>query len=336
MARTDALGRMPPAAGQGPIDPAIVRRASGWMARLWSGEASAADHVACDAWVAAHPDHLRAWTRLQVMEGKLGGVSEPAARQVLIEARPPVSAGRRKALQALGVAAVAAGAALTLRERGGWYALTADYRSGVGEIREIALADGTRVVLDSGSAIDARFDGRERRIILLEGEILVSTAVDPQARPLRVQSRQGWVQALGTRFTLRDDGRLAHLAVYEGAVDIYPGDATEAALRVQAGQRARFDTRHAEGPMAAREADAAWARGVLVAEDMRVADFTAQLGRYRHGFLRCAPAVAELRVTGVFSLQDTDRALRNLALGLPVDIHYRSRYWVTVSARTTR
>ncbi|CAB3735002.1 Protein FecR [Achromobacter deleyi] len=333
MARTDALGRV---AGQGPIDPAIVRRASTWMARLWSGEASAADRAACDAWLAAHPDHQRAWTRLQVMEGKLGGVSEPAARQVLLEAHPAVAAGRRKALRVLGLAAVAVGTACALRESGGWYALTADYRSGVGEIREITLADGTRVVLDSHSAIDVRFDGRERRILLREGEILVTTAVDPLARPLRVQSRQGWVQALGTRFTLRDEGRLAQLAVYEGAVDVYPGDATDAALRVHSGQRVRFDARHVEGPMAAREADAAWARGVLVAEDLRVADFTAQLGRYRSGFLRCDPAVADLRVTGVFSLQDTDRALRNLALGLPVDIRYRSPYWVTVSARTAR
>ena len=48
MARTDAAG------GQGPaIDPAVVRRASAWMARLWSGEASAADRAACDAWLAA-------------------------------------------------------------------------------------------------------------------------------------------------------------------------------------------------------------------------------------------------------------------------------------------
>lgn len=333
MARSDALGRVPPVTGQGPIDPAIVRRASAWMARMWSGEASAADQAACDAWLAAHPDHLRAWTRLQVMEGKLGGVSEPAARQVLLEARPPVSAARRKALQALGLAAVAAGTAFTLRETGGWHALTADYRSGIGEIREIALADGTRVVLDSRSAIDVRFDGRERRIILLQGEILVSTAVDTLGRPLRVQSRQGWVQPLGTRFTLRDDDRQAVLAVYEGAVDIYPGGATQAALRVHSGQRAHFDVHRAEGPMAAREADAAWARGVLVAEDMRVADFTAQLARYRRGFLRCDPAVADLRVTGVFSLHDTDRALRSLALGLPVDIRYRSPYWVTVSAR---
>ena len=99
------------------------------------------------------------------------------------------------------------------------------------------------------------------------------------------------------------------------------------------GERTRFDQRHAEAPAPAREADAAWARGVLLAEDMRLADFTARLARYRSGFLRCDPAVAELRVTGVFPLRDTDRALHNLTLGVPVDIRYHTRYWVTVGPR---
>jgi transmembrane sensor len=37
-------------------------------------------------------------------------------------------------------------------------------------------------------------------------------------------------------------------------------------------------------------------------------------------------------VSGVFSLRDTDQALLNLTLGLPVRLVYRTRYWVTVQA----
>ncbi len=57
-----------------PIDPAIVQRASEWMARLWSGEASDDDKAACEQWRTLHPDHERAWNRLQVMEDKLHGI----------------------------------------------------------------------------------------------------------------------------------------------------------------------------------------------------------------------------------------------------------------------
>ncbi|KAG0759335.1 hypothetical protein G6F57_017955 [Rhizopus arrhizus] len=65
---------------------------------------------------------------------------------------------------------------------------------------------------------------------------------------------------------------------------------------------------------------------------MRLDAFVAELARYRSGLLRCDPAVADLRVSGVFSLRDTDRALDNLTRGLPVTVAYRSRYWVTVRA----
>ncbi len=323
----------------GPIDPAIVRSASEWMARLWSDSASPADLAACEQWRAAHPDHERAWNRLQVMDAKLQSVSGAAGRQVLLESGAPASASRRTAMRVLGLGVVAAGAAYALQEMDGWRAWTADYRTGVGEIRAMTLADGTRLVLNTGSAIDVRFDGQERRIDLLGGEILVTTAPDPAPvhRPLRVYSRQGAVQALGTRFTVRDDGRFAHVAVFEGAVDVYPGGlGGTAAVRVQSGQRTRFDAAHAEATRDARESEAAWSQGVLVAENMRVADFLAELGRYRPGFLRWDPAVADLRVTGVFSLRDTDRALDTLALGLPVEVRSRSRYWVTVGPRAGR
>ncbi|MBR8657942.1 iron dicitrate transport regulator FecR, partial [Achromobacter sp. Marseille-Q0513] len=75
---------------------------------------------------------------------------------------------------------------------------------------------------------------------------------------------------------------------------------------------------------------ASWSRGVLVADAWRLDDFLAELGRYRPGLLRCDPAVADLRVSGVFPLRDTDRALHNLERGLPVTVVYRTRYWVTL------
>jgi transmembrane sensor len=49
--------------------------------------------------------------------------------------------------------------------------------------------------------------------------------------------------------------------------------------------------------------------------------------------LRCDPLAADLRISGVFSLTDTDRALESLALALPVTVAYRTRYWVTILPR---
>jgi transmembrane sensor len=65
---------------------------------------------------------------------------------------------------------------------------------------------------------------------------------------------------------------------------------------------------------------------------MPLGEWVAELGRYRRGVLRCDPAVAGLRVSGAFPLDDTDRALQLLADTFPVRHVWRTRYWVSVEA----
>jgi transmembrane sensor len=37
-----------------------------------------------------------------------------------------------------------------------------------------------------------------------------------------------------------------------------------------------------------------------------------------------------VRISGVFPLDDTERVLQAVARTLPVRLHYRTRYWVSV------
>jgi hypothetical protein len=53
----------------------------------------------------------------------------------------------------------------------------------------------------------------------------------------------------------------------------------------------------------------AWTDGLLVARSMPLSDLVAQLSRYRAGHLACDERVAQLRISGVFSLTDTERSL---------------------------
>lgn len=317
---------------QAPVDPAIIRRAAEWMACLWSGDATDADKDACIQWRAAHPDHERAWNRLREMEHMLDSVPRDIAKHALLKPAV-VGSKRRRVLQVLGL--VAAGRLLySVGESDTWRAAVADHRTRIGEIREVELPDGTHVVLNTDTSMDVRYDGRERRIILHAGEIMVETARDTAMvrRPFRVQSRHGWVEALGTRFTIRQEVDVSRVAVFEGAVDVHPARAVDP-IRVHAGQRTAFSADQAEPAIAGQESSASWTSGALVADNMYVSDFLAELGRYRPGLLRCDPSIASLRVTGVFSLPDTDRSLFNLTLALPVEVIYRTRYWVTVQGR---
>lgn len=74
----------------------------------------------------------------------------------------------------------------------------------------------------------------------------------------------------------------------------------------------------------------AWTQGALHADNMRLADFCAELARYRPGIVHCAGEVAGLRVSGVVQLRDTDYVLSMLATALPVQVVARTRYRVSV------
>jgi transmembrane sensor len=49
--------------------------------------------------------------------------------------------------------------------------------------------------------------------------------------------------------------------------------------------------------------------------------------------LRWEPELESLRVTGSFRLDDTGRILELLAASLPLEVHSRTRFWVTLLAR---
>ena len=122
------------------------------------------------------------------------------------------------------------------------------------------------------------------------------------------------------------------MQVLEGTVEIAPRDG-DAPLRLRAGQKAVFSRSLVEASAPVDPIDTAWLRGLLVAERMRLADFITELGRYRSGVLRCDPSVADLVISGVYPLDDSDAILQSVAQALPVRIRATTRYWVTVMAR---
>ncbi|MOA28015.1 fec operon regulator FecR [compost metagenome] len=72
---------------------------------------------------------------------------------------------------------------------------------------------------------------------------------------------------------------------------------------------------------------------MLVASQMRLADFLAELGRYRHGQLGCSERVADLRIAVSYPLDDSERILQMLEVALPVRVKQFTRYWVTVEPK---
>jgi transmembrane sensor len=318
-----------------PLDRAVAREAAAWLVRLRE-DASQQDLDACARWRAADPEHERAWQRAQRLNDKFARL--PAGVGVRTLGRR-ARTDRRFALKALAVAFTAGPTGYAAYRAMPWRDWMSDERTLVGERRFVVLADGTRIDLNTSTAIDIDFTASERRVVLNDGEILVETGRDAANRsgvyrPFVVETRQGRIRALGTRFVVRnDDGAGAtRIAVLHGAVEVTPGDAPERATVLDAGQQTRFTAISIDAIEAADPHAGDWSRGVLFADGMRLADFVGELGRYRRGLLRCDREVANLRITGTFQLGNIENVLAALPHTLPVDVVYRTRYWVTITA----
>lgn len=315
-----------------PVPAPVARQAVEWLLRLQEGGPAEADREAWLRWRRADPLHEQAWQRIEGVNARLRGSNAPLASAVA-QAKLDVEtadSGRRRSLRRLSVLLLGGGgAAWLLHGQGAWPLLLADHRTAVGEQRTLTLPDGATLVLNTATAVDVRYTDSERRLVLHRGEIYLGTAPDsaPRARPFRVETAQGRVTPLGTRFSVRRHEAASEVAVFEGAVEIRPREAAAAALRLGAGQRARFSADAAGAPQAAEPTATAWTRGTLVAMSMRLDDFLAELARYSTDTLACDPAVAGLRVSGSYPTADLDRVLQTLPRVLPVELKVTPRFW---------
>jgi transmembrane sensor len=317
-----------------PLDRGIATQAARWFILLTSGEASMKEQRAFDAWLRADAEHERAWQRAQQVSRTAGQVPAGIGKTVLC--RPDATTReRRRAVKHLLLLMAVAPAGWLAFETMPWRVWTADYATATGVRRSVTLPDGTVVELNTSTAIDIAFDAQQRTLWLREGEIMVSTAHDPfasadkAARPLLVITSHGQIHPVGTRFIVRQHRERSDVAVLEGAVELRTRNGAAMHL-LKAGWAASFTETQIGQDRVLPSGSDAWTRGIVVADDMRLDQLLAELGRYRSGFLTCDPQLASRRVTGAFQINHTDGALANIAQLLSVDLHYRTRYWVSL------
>ena len=316
----------PDAAG---IPVEVAQRALEWLVELQGEAVSAQAREEWARWRRSHPDHERAWQRIEAVGGKLRPLASPLNSAVARASLLTPDAARRRAIKTLAAMALSGGVAWGIGEYAPWREWTSDYRTAVGERRTLLLADGTRLALNTGSAIDVRYTAQERRIQLVAGEIFIATAPDPALapRPFLVETAEGTAQALGTEYAVRrqDDG--TEIGVFNGTVRIRPREEGGRTFDVQAGYAAAYTARAITAPHPVDESRIAWKDGFIVARGMRLDDFIAELGRYSPQLLSCDPRIAGLRVSGSFPLRDVDQILRTVGTTVDARLEIHTRFW---------
>ena len=303
-------------------DDEVLQQAAEWFAVLNDENLSTREHQQWQTWLQADPCHQQAWDQVCQIAGSFDNVSHEASRRAASEVLANERPHTYRNLIALCAVCLTTG--LSWLAVSPYSLLTGGYhyRTAIGETEQIRLEDGTELWLNTDTDVVTHYDNNLRRIVLKRGEVLVDTAPDPHKtyRRLVVDTDNGRLTALGTRFSVRYHNNDTGLTVFEGAVRIEP-EMTGDRATVPAGQQGRFSQNAIQQKKGqADPAREAWVHGILMTENLPLCQFMAELDRYRHGETLCPSSLNSLRLTGTYPLANTDAILTAVESSLPVTI----------------
>lgn len=292
------------------------------------------DHPGLNEWVSCSPRHVGALLRAQAALALFEPVSARAGRTdvgtpgerrpdgcVPDESAPDEGASAWKRLTFIGggmAALVASLVAVLLLDPSG-----ERYVTQTGEVRSVALSDGSSVLIDAGSRIDIAFDAGHRDVRMQAGKVLFRATHDAR-RPFRVTVAQVVITDIGTAFQVTDDDPVGDVEVLvtEGAVRV---DSPAGRISLTAGQRARFPKRAMDGPRpeAVRLAPTdiermlAWQEGRLELDGETLDSAVAEINRHNRLHLRVgSPALGRESLYGSFHMDDVTGFARAAAASL--------------------
>jgi transmembrane sensor len=197
-----------------------------------------------------------------------------------------------------------------------------------GEIRQLNLADGTRVTLDTLSRVSVRYGSATRLVSLEAGEALFEVAKD-SARPFIVQAGNVRVRAVGTAFVVdRRSDASVDVIVTHGTVDVWrEASSPEPAVRVAAHKRLVTTPVQTSQPAELTAAELAgalaWGNGVIDLNGRTIGEAAAEFNRYNARTIVVRdPALASQTVVGQF--QTTDPVAFVTAAAAMMNAHVRT------------
>jgi transmembrane sensor len=196
------------------------------------------------------------------------------------------------------------------------------YTSGIGEVRRIALEDGSTMLLNTATALTVQFSKRQRDIRLIGGEALFEVAHD-KARPFLVRANDVAVRAVGTAFAVRLEAAQVDVTVTEGAVEVADSAAAHGfgpsappashpeAKRVSANERIVIASARAPEirpiSFAETERQLAWREGMVSFDGESLQTAVAEINRHnRRQIVIDDPSLGAKPVVGIFRATDLD------------------------------
>ena len=295
--------------------------AAAWIARLQSTDQGAATETELRSWLEADPENRAAFDRATEIWGLI-----PDAARLHRDSRPenippvPTRQASRRMPPRAWAFGLAASLLLFFATGTGWWlmSLPVQYSTGRGEQEMATLEDGTRISLNTDTALSVRYEKDRREVRLDHGEAMFEVASNPE-RPFVVAAGSKTVTALGTIFIVRRTGSDLAVTLIEGRVAV--DNAHEASpikptpVILAPGERLQVVTdKPASIDRPSLEAATAWRQGRAVFDDVPLSIAVAELNRYGGARISIEdPQIASMRVSGVFATNDTAEFARAIA-----------------------
>ena len=306
--------------------------AAAWVVRVQSDGATEVDWLALEGWLAQSLLHRAAFDEAEALWWEYGDrapdlrastQSLPSDNVISLNAQREANWTLARSWQpAMAIAASIAVAWLGIWLIQPFAPAPRVYVTQIGQRQEITLADGSRVLLNSGSKLVARVDPRHRNVTLEKGEAVFDVAKD-HAHPFVAAVGDQNVTVVGTELDILRFGGRDVITVNRGIVSVAPSHVSEGqAVRLTHGDQLN----HVEGEATsdvfrvASEDVLSWRDGYVVYTNRTLPEIAKDLNRYFTVPIRIEESAAGLTFSGALRIDNENDVIRTLEGFLPVKV----------------
>ena len=312
-------------------------QAAYWQAQLSSDLVTEQHRREFEVWLDERPENKLAWQEVNAFWAGLDSLTEADisdvknSRVVAFKRPGRVRPTPRFIRPALGVAASLMLMASLIYTQGGFH--FADYTTAPGKQRNVILADGSEIIMNTDTAISVDYSAQHRQITLHDGEAYFVVAPDAK-RPFDVQTHSGQVRALGTEFNIKTRQKEVTVTVYQHAVRVTAENGKIIESLPEGQQVAFSDDALSSVTSINVQRGQAWRNQRMIFQDKPLAEVIEELNRYRSGrIIVMNNDIKTLPVTGVFATDDTNVALKTIEQSLPITVTKITEKLVLLSAK---
>ncbi|MEO0510299.1 MAG: FecR domain-containing protein [Verrucomicrobiota bacterium] len=306
-----------------------VSMAAQWFARHKRDGGLPLDEVsAFEEWLAADPVHRAEYAKIESTYALVGKLAESEVERSALRFR------YSKVITAVAAClAIACLILLILKPREQHF----EFSSARGEVKEFTLRDGSLIMLDTDSRLAVTLNEEERFVQFIRGRAVFDVFTDPD-RPFKVETGDGLIRVLGTRFEVQSRIDGTELFVEKGKVSMRSATHSDQSQLLTAGQKSAIQI---DGTLARVESfDLAsfgsWRRGELVFQDLPLAEVVREMERYVEQRITVrTESLRETLISGVFRAGKLDEFFSAIRTALPVSVTIVSDEEIVIAPKTT-